>query len=300
MIQRRQRSLKLFVGTMLGLVVLGATQGCGPPPIERLTNAPIEGYEETLERIREDPVVFLRESYAAARKLDSFSTGFTRQERLGILGGQLKPIEHMIAEYRADPLSIRFTWTDEDSEYLQAVYVDGKNDSKVRLLPRYGMFGLPGSAQDFPPHWAVLFNKSKFPIMDFGPKRLMQKTLARIEAAEEFGGVKIAVSDATEIGDTKESCFHFELRYPKDDAFKPKLQDLYIHTDTKLPVATFLWLPNGGDLERTGATLDAMYQYTGLDPAAPISDETFVIDANKKKEENKGEKKEQKEKQDKG
>lgn len=279
---RRRRSLKFCLGFLLGCIVLSAAQGCGgPPPIIRQTGESIEGYDEMRERIRKDPVAFLEESYAAARKLDGFSTGFMRQERLGVLG-QLRPVENMIADYRTDPLSVRFTWTDPDSEYLQAVYVQGKHGDKVRLLPRYGMFGLPAKAENYPPHWAVLFGKSKFPIMDFGPRRLLQKTLERIKAAKAFGGVKITLKDATEMGDTKEPCFHLELRYPKDDAFKPKLQDLYIHTETRLPVATFLWLPDGGELERTGATLDAMYQYSGMNPAAEITDETFVIDADKK------------------
>lgn len=248
--------------------------GCGQPPIVRQEGARLDGYEQAMQRIQADPLAFLKESLAEARKLDRFTTDFCRQERLGVLQ-QLKPIEHIRAEYRREPLSIRFTWMDKDSEFRQCAYVAGENDDKVLLLPRVGAFGLPATVQKYPPTWAVLFGKSKFPMTDFGPRRLMEKTIDRIVKAEAFGKVRIAVQEPTLMGQHKEPCFHLEIRYPKGDPFTTKLQDLYVHAETRLPVATFLWLP--GKEERTSETLDAMYQYTGLTADAGLSDSDFRI-----------------------
>src|SRR5262249_23601553 len=74
-------------------------------------------------------------------------------------------------------------------------------------------------------------------------------------------------------------CFYLELRYPPGDEFPCKLQDLYISTRTKLPVATYLWLP--GKEERTSATLDGMYLYSDLRPTE-LTDRNFVIDVDRK------------------
>lgn len=253
-----------------------AVVGCGPASVERPSAAKMAGYESEIDQIKADPLAFLRQSFAKTCKLKRFSTEFHRQERLGLLGGQLKPLERMQADYRTDPLSIRFTWMDADYEYQQAVYVEGKHDNQVVLLPKLGLFGLPPQPAKYPPNWAVVFSKSKFPITDFGPKRLMEKTIARIDKAMTVGEVRIAVRGTTEVGPLKELCYHFEIRYPAKDEFPTKLHDLYIHARTHLPVATFLWLP--GKDERSSETLDAMYEYIGLNADAPIDDSTFRID----------------------
>ncbi len=263
-----------------GALAMLLVSGCGAPPIDRPPTINVEGHDEAVERIKKEPVEFLEESFVKARALKQFRAEFHRQERLGLIG-MLHGRERMTAEYRADPLSIRFTWLDKDSEYRQAAYVAGQYGGKVLLLSRVGLLGLPPAIEKFPPSWAVLFGKAKFPITDFGPKRLMEKTLARIEAAKAFGKVRITLKGPVLIGPLKEPCYHLELRYPHGDKFSAKLQDLYIHTETQLPVATFLWRP--GKEERTSATLDAMYQYVGLDQTIKLSSSDFMIDANKEK-----------------
>ena len=250
--------------------------GCGPPPISRVEVVPVAGYDqEVAKRIQADPVAFLNESFAETQKLDQFTTDFCRQERLGVLR-QLRPIEHIKAEYRTVPLSIRFTWQDRNSEFRQCAYVEAKNEDKVLLLPRSGVLGLPPDVQKYPLTWAVLFGKSKFPMTDFGPRRLMEKTIDRIKKAEAFGKVQITLREPAEIGPAKEPCFHLEIRYPQGDPFETKLQDVYIHLQTRLPVATFLWLP--GKEERCSETLDAMYEYGNLRPDVELTDANFRIE----------------------
>jgi hypothetical protein len=270
----RRNSVLMFTGWLAGAAVY--VVGCGPPPIARVEVARIEGYDqETAKRIQLDPVAFLDESLAETQELEQFTTDFCRQERLGVLN-QLRPIEHIRAEYRTSPLSIRFTWQDRDSEFRQCAYVAGLNDDKVLLLPRAGVLGLPPDIEKYPPTWAVLFGKSKFPMTDFGPRRLMEKTIDRVKKAETFGKAKITLKEPAEIGPTKEPCFHLEIRYPQGDPFVTKLQDLYIHMQTRLPVATFLWLP--GKEERCSETLDAMYEYGNLRPTDELGDANFLID----------------------
>jgi hypothetical protein len=236
--------------------------------------------------IAADPMAFLRDTLAKTRLLSQYTMSFERQERLGIIP-ILRPTEHIHAEYRDSPFSVRFTWTDADSEYLQCVYIEGKNDGKVVLLPRKGIAGASPAPQMFPASWAVLFQKARNPITDFGPRRMMERIFDRIEKAKKHGEVKITVLDPKTIGPAKEPCYHLELRYPKGDQYPCKLQDLYIHMDNHWPVATYLWLP--GKVERTESTLDALYLYASLDPKAQVSDDRFVLDRPAKAKRSKGE-----------
>jgi len=250
--------------------------GCAKPEVSIPAGARIEGYDALARQIAADPMAFLQECFVATKALDAFTTHFQRQERLGILR-ELRPMENITAEYRNRPFSVRFTWRDEKSEYRQAAYVQGREDNKVLLLPRKGALGLPPTVQRFPVSFAVLFQKARNPITDFGPRRMMERTIDRIVKAKAIGDVSIQLRDATEIGPSKEPCFHFEIRYPPKDEFPCKLQDLYVHTRTRLPVATYLWLP--GREERTDETLDGMYVYSNLDPDVVLTDAHFVIAA---------------------
>lgn len=231
-------------------------------PIE--TNAPAEEH-----------MAFLKASLAETQKLKSLSVNFLRQERLGLLK-ELKPKEDIIAEHRDEPFSVRFTWNDPKSEYQQCVYVQGKEDNKVLLLPRVGLFGLPPSVQKYPAEFAVTFQKARNPITDFGPRRMMERIIDRIEKARPHGEVQITKLAPTKIGPLNEPCYHFELRYPKGDQYACKLQDLYISMNTMLPVATYLWIP--GKVERSDSTLDGMYMYSDLKPNVALSDADFVIE----------------------
>ncbi len=259
----------------LGVIVASALVGCAKPEVSIPSGIRIEGYEEKIKRIGADPIAYLEECLAVSRRVKSFKTDFQRQERLGVFH-ELKPMENILAEYRDEPFSVRFTWKDKKSKYLQCVYIEGQENGLVQLMPRQGPFGLPPSVQKWPAKLAVEFHQSRNPITDFGPRRLLERTLDRIEEARAHGEVSIQLRDATEIGPAKEPCFHLELRYPAGDKYPCKLQDLYIHAQTQLPVATYLWLP--GRDERSEATLDGMYVYGRLDPEARLTDANFVIE----------------------
>lgn len=260
--------LTLFVSALAGCA---GTKGTLPPEVRDVE----EGADAVLKRIRANPEGFLHESLAEAAKLKHYTARFQRQERLGLLA-ELKPTENILAECREHPFSVRFTWQDADSEYAQCVYVQGQNDNKVVLLPRKGLLGLPPAPQAFAPSLSVLFGKSRNPITDFGPRRMLERTLDRIAKARKKGEVQMRVLTTTEIGPAKEPCYHIEIRFPQGDEFPCKLQDLYIHMQTRIPTATWLWLP--GKPERAEETLDGMYIYASIDPGATVNDSSFVID----------------------
>lgn len=276
-IRRLSLTQRLIAGSFIAGIGLA---GCAKPAVNIPSGVRIEGYNEASRRIAAAPVKFLEESLEESRKVKAFTTTFQRQERLGVLR-ELRAQENIAADYRDHPFSVRFTWLDEGSEFRQCVYVNGKNRNNVVLLPRKGALGQPPKLQSYPTSFAVLFGKARNPITDFGPRRMMERILDRIKKANKSGEVVIKLREPTEIGPDKEPCFYLELRYPPGDEFPCKLQDLYISARTKLPVATWLWLP--GKVERCGNTLDGMYVYGGLKPTDQLSNAYFQIEADKSK-----------------
>lgn len=283
------RVLILSLGTAVAV-----SSGCTKPEVDIPEARPIEPAAEAPEKSGEpgmatinreasvpqapkanDYMALLHESLTEAKKLKTLRLNFVRQERLGLLR-ELRPKEDINADYRDEPFSVRFTWNDADSEYRQCVYVHGREDNKVLLLPRKGLLGLPASVQKYPAEFAVTFQKARNPITDFGPRRMMERIIDRIEKARPHGDVIIKRLADANIGPANEACHHLELRFPEGDQYACKLQDLYISKSTKLPVATYLWIP--GKTERSDQTLDAMYVYADLRPNVELSDTDFVID----------------------
>ncbi len=237
---------------------------------------PKDAFDEMVARIKADPMHLLRRSLTETQTIETLRLRFQRQSRLGFPVPALKPKEDMITEFRRSPFSVRFTWTHEDSDWAQCVYVEGQNDGKVVLMPRKGAFGMKPSLRKYPPHFAVLFHQSRNPITDFGPQRMMERTIDRIEKAQKLGELKMRYVGVADIGPAKEPCFHIEVIYPPQDEFECKLHDLYIHTNTFLPVASYLWLSRTD--ERSDDTLDAFYVYAQMQPNVPLSENDFVID----------------------
>lgn len=222
-----------------------------------------------------DPVKFLQESVKRSRQFEGYKTTFIRQERLGLFK-KLMPIENIAADYRAEPLSVRLTWTDPKSEYAQCVYIAGREDGKVLTLPRNGLLGGKPAVDKYPPEFGITFGKTRNLITDFGPRRMAERLLDRIEKAKPLGGMTHAYKGETTIGPNNEPCYWVEMRFPAKDAFPNKLLDLYICKMRLVPIATFMWLP--GTPERSDKTLDASYIYAGIAPTA-MADANFVIDA---------------------
>lgn len=261
---------------LLLATAIGAT-GCAQPKVDIPVGAPIEAAsQEALKaRVAKDPVAFIREVHAETSKLKEFTAVFMRQERLGLFK-KLSPQETIFAEYRDEPFSVRFTWLDKGSEYKQCVYVRGRNEDMVVLLPRKGLLGFPPTVQKFAPQLAVEFDKARNPITDFGPRRMLERVLDGIEKSVKLGGAKLAVREPTEIGPAKEPCHHIEIRYPRGKGVTVALQDLYLSTATLTPVGTYLW--RAGREDRSEDTLDAMYLYTQIDTSVRLTDANFQID----------------------
>ncbi|MCK6486320.1 MAG: DUF1571 domain-containing protein [Phycisphaerae bacterium] len=241
--------------------------GCVAPQAQYDLGALRPGSDEEIRVIAEEPMAYLRQAERRCAPLDQYRVTFHRQERLGLIP-RLAELERMDAVYRARPLSVKFTWLDADSEYREALYVEGQHEDKVCLLPRNGMFGLPPVVSRFRPEDAMAFGKARNSIKDFGVHRMLVRTLKRINDARSLGDVSLKYVGRRDLESI--DVYHFEARYPQRDPYPNKRQDLFFEVARGLPVGTMLWLPSD--------ELDALYFYLNLTtPSAPFGDDVFTI-----------------------
>lgn len=220
----------------------------------------------------------LREAMAAAKKVKTVRMEFHRQERLGLLRS-LQPEESMIALCRESPFSVLFTWLTPDSELSECLYVEGANNGMVQLHRRHGVFGGEGGVVMFPPAMAVVFQKAKLPITDFGPRRIMAALAQRIAAAHAYGGVSSQYDGRAVVGPADEVCDHLTLHFPNEDAPAAKRVELYLSVTTHLPVMIELWLPNRGT--DAADALDARYIFARMEVNPPLTDADFRLRADR-------------------
>ncbi len=222
-------------------------------------------------RAATNPIAYIEAVAARAAALRHYRLMFYRQERLGALQPVLRKMERIEARHRAEPFSVHFRWLDDDSEYVEAAYVRGRNGDKVMLLPRRGLLGLPPAVGRFNVEDAVAFHKSRNPITDFGLARMMERTLQRIRDSERLGGAQVQYAGLRRAGRQPRAAHRYEVRFPPGDPYPNKRMVLYVDERTELPLGVYLWLPNG--------KLDAMYLYEQVDTSIEVADTDFEIRA---------------------
>jgi hypothetical protein len=184
----------------------------------------------------------MREAMARCEVLPGYEIVFHRQERRGLLA-RLAEWEDIKVCYRRQPSSIKMAWLNPDSEYAEALYIEGANDGKVTVLARKGLFGLPASPISVAPELAVQMGKSLRPISDFGLAAMLRGTLSRIEEARQSGGATVTYEGVVPLEKLGSRAHHIRIRYPEGFGQAPR-QDLYINVETGYPDGTYLWLPN--------------------------------------------------------
>ncbi len=239
-----------------------------PGPVE---NLPVAQADSQAEAVRRDPIAYLRQVAAKCRALQSYTLRFTRYERRGLLQQMYGP-EHILCTYRRQPLSIHMKWLDEDLKYYESVYVAGQEDNKVRFVTRWWVPPLapPPGVNKVDLQTPVTWGESKRPLTDFGLESLMERTLQSLDEAK--GDVVVTYEGLLKLPETGAIVHHLRLAYPESLKRVP-VQELYIDVATDLPAGTVLKYSSG--------RIDAAYFYEDLNTAARISDDDFLLDAEK-------------------
>jgi hypothetical protein len=251
---------------VLGLCVAGLS-GCATDHAPARSSAKQRSpSSEPAKASAPDPMQLMREVLARCEALPGYEIVFHRQERRGLLA-KLADWEDIRVQYRKQPSSIKMVWLNPESEYAEAVYIEGANDGKVTVLARKGLFGLPASPVSVAPELAVQMGKSLRPISDFGLAAMLRRTLIRIEEAKQSGGAIVTYEGQVPVEKLGTRAHHVLVLYPQGFGQAAR-QDLYINIETGYPDGTYLWLPNG----------DLMAAYLYEMPAIAVpSDDVFLM-----------------------
>jgi len=226
-------------------------------------------YARDSERIAADPIAFLREVAAKTAQLDEYRMTFYRQERLGI-PPRLGPLEKMQATFRQEPFSVRLVWNDEEMPYHESVYVEGRNKGQVLVRERKGALPLlPPTVRRVDVDLPVKIGKSKNPITDFGPRRLLERTLAPFDDPQLAAITTVRYEGIVELEPMNRPAHLIRIERSQTPGIAYTRQDLYFDAETLLPAGTDLYLPNN--------VLDARYRYADIDTNVDLTDEDFRL-----------------------
>ncbi|MBL8877784.1 MAG: DUF1571 domain-containing protein [Phycisphaerales bacterium] len=253
------------------LVMLSAGWGCAGPRSKAAPAPQVEtASEATAGReasAQTNPVAFIRSAHARAAALSQYSIVLVRSERRGLLK-QFKGPERIQCWFRRAPFSVRMKWLEQDVKYGECVFVLGQHDDRVRFVPRNGFLGLPPSVVAVDVQTPVVWGEARNPLTDFGLEKMLERTLRSIETAGEE--LAITYHGIVSLDDDAPRAHHLTLIYPPEK-FPQNIQELFIDPETMLPLATRILNSDG--------RLDASYRYTQLDTTVRLSDDDFVLDA---------------------
>lgn len=216
-----------------------------------------------------DPLAYIRLVTENTRRLEQYTLKLIRQERRGFGPFcRLRDPEEILCWYRRQPFSIRLLWTDPTVKYGESTYVAGEQSDRVRFTPRVGLFGLKPPIVRVGVQVPVIWGETKYPVTDFGIERLMLKTLDCIARAQ--GRYRIEYLGIEPAPVTSQPAHRLRLTYPADQHEAP-VQELFVDAKSDLPVAHYSRFLSG--------ELDAAYFYTELNPDVVLTDDDFLLDA---------------------
>lgn len=220
------------------------------------------------EMVRKDPRAYLHKVAEKCHALEQYTLTFTRQERRGFFRTLHDP-EAIACKFRREPFSVYMKWLDPDIKYGESTYVAGEQENKVRFVPRHGLFGLPPRVTRVGVQTPVIWGEARYPITDFGLARMMERTFDSIERAGDDW--MISYQGLTKLSHDSDRVMHYlRLEFP-GSLHKAPIQELFVDVETDLPTCTRV-------LYRSG-TLEAAYVWTDVDPKARLTDDDFLLDA---------------------
>ncbi|RMF74300.1 MAG: DUF1571 domain-containing protein [Planctomycetota bacterium] len=222
--------------------------------------------------IAADPLGYLEYVERKCSELQAYTIVLTRTERRGLpLFRRLHGPERIQCWFRRRPFSVRMRWLDESVKYGESTYVAGEQNNRVRFVPRHGLFGLPPGVTRIAVSTPVKWGEARYPVTDFGLERLMERILANVRA----GGVESEIEylGLQPLAPGGRLVHRFRVTVPTRVAEAPTTE-LSIDPRTHLPVASRIFAADG--------KLEAAYEYSELDTTVTLTDEDFLLDAERK------------------
>ncbi len=253
---------------MLGVVAYGGCVSGDGSWIPGRIETPEARMAREGERIKADPVAYLREVKQRCAALEQYRLTFYRQERLGLIP-TLGPVERIRAAFRREPFSVKFEWDDETMPYFESVYATGHNDNQVIVRERRGLFPFPPQVRIIHVDLPVTLGMAKNPITAFGLAQMAARTLAACEDPALADVMTMTYDGVAELELIDRTAHHLRIERPPTPGYLYTRQDFYVDSETGWPAGTDLWLKDG--------QLDARYRYAEIEINVQLTDADFRL-----------------------
>jgi len=201
-----------------------------------------------------------------------YSCTFKKRE---FVDGKLKDQESMFVKMRMQPYSVYFYFLDQAVQGQEALYVAGKNNGNLLAHPIGIKQALVGTLS-LAPNDPQAMDGNRYPITDFGMRRLAERFLERCKYEMQFGECNVRIVEAR-IDGRAVTCV--ETVHPvKRAEFRYNVSRLYIDNELNLPIRCegYDWPSREGDQpqlieEYTYSSLKLNHGFTDMDfdPANP-------------------------------
>jgi hypothetical protein len=267
-------SSSAFPCIWLVTLALSGAAGCAAKRTIAPLSGPLEGIapariDAKAEGVRRDPLGYLHKVLENCHELEQYTLNFTRQERRGLgFFKSLREPEHIACKFRREPFSIYMKWLDPDIKYGESTYVAGRQNNKVRFVPRHGLFGLPPRITRVDLQTPVTWGEANYPLTQFGLERMMERTLGNVERAGD--DVAISYRGLTKLSESGRVVHYLRLEFPPSQ-YRSPVQELFIDVETDLPACTRVLSYSG--------RLKSAYVWDDVDRNVVLNDEDFLLEA---------------------
>ena len=205
-----------------------------PQPLSGLAILRQKPLDENAARMQHPltPVVaWLEDSLRQMEQLRDFSCTFKKRE---FVDGKLGEQQSMFVKMRMQPHSVYLYFLDPDVRGQEAIYVAGKNGGNLLAHPIGIKQTLVGTLS-LAPNDPQAMEGNRYPITDFGFRRLSERFLERCKYEMQFGECDVRVIEGARVNDRVCTCV--EIVHPvKRSEFRYARCRLFIDNEYNLPI----------------------------------------------------------------
>ena len=176
-------------------------------------------------------VAWLEDSLTQMDQLRDFSCTFKKRE---FVDNKLGEQQSMFVKMRMQPHSVYLYFLDPDVRGQEAIYVAGKNGGYLLAHPIGIKQTLVGTLS-LAPNDPQAMEGNRYPITDFGFRRLAERYLERCKYEMQFGECEVRVIEGARVNDRVCTCV--EIVHPvKRSEFRYARCRLFIDNEFNLPI----------------------------------------------------------------
>ncbi len=170
--------------------------------------------------------------------------------------------KNIILKHRKQPLSFYLKWTEEDERGTEVIYVQGKNENKLKAH-RGGV--LKWLTLNLDPNGSIAMKDNRHTVLDAHIGKIIDICDKNYKLAKQLSIGKFEICEEKTIGGRAQSCI--KAMFPDDKRFYGGTNYIYVDKEYKFPVAVEIYGWKNDLLEK--------YEYTDIHLNVGLTDRDF-------------------------